>query len=564
MDHKLGELDDTFPNHMPNPKGHATTAMSLTNDAARAGLRTARSGVVDGTGAAINGDRLMHRLQIFLPMGRQRRSSSGDQSAESVEPDSRTVTRSRSRAAGSVTSPQSEMAPTVRQEEALPSPSTASKRPRLSSEPRRGRRGITGEDTADGGAASTVGLEEVEEEVAGVEEVEEEVLVAPAASDSMEATAFVPNSPIRRPYLMKYDSNGQQLSETPFSEDLQLDQAYEDARQQYFKKLALLSKLPTLDNNTLLESIPIQESAVDTILKASKFILGLSAYTGGVLLKQSSGILMERNEGKGTILTTAHLFCSRSPNLDVWLGGQEYARDAQVRVQLLQMDVLDDIEAPGELIYLDEQYGFALISVPMIPPETVPRFCKELMFSEDIILLGRDKWDLQIGNGKVMNNGARSYQRHHYMYFEAEISACAFGGAVIDLEGNFIGLIANSVDFIPSSTILRCLDLWRSFNCIPRIHLGMKLFGIKCLTLVSREKISRKYNIDYGLIVKEVSGGSNAESHGVRMGDIILTVNETCIATAIEVWLENMLLDTCKGYLEKGIGGDSDKDVVST
>lgn len=78
---------------------------------------------------------------------------------------------------------------------------------------------------------------------------------------------------------------------------------------------------------------------------------------------------------------------------------------------------------PGELIYLDEQYVFALISVPMDPPETIPCFCKELMFSEDIFLLGRDRWDLQIGNGKVMNNGAGSYQRHHYMHFDGNISS---------------------------------------------------------------------------------------------------------------------------------------------
>ena len=41
-----------------------------------------------------------------------------------------------------------------------------------------------------------------------------------------------------------------------------------------------LLKLPTLDKGTCFESIPIQESAADTILKASKFILGLSAYIG--------------------------------------------------------------------------------------------------------------------------------------------------------------------------------------------------------------------------------------------------------------------------------------------
>jgi len=281
------------------------------------------------------------------------------------------------------------------------------------------------------------------------------------------------------------------------------------------------------------------------------------AYADGVLLRQSSGILMEWNEDKGTILTTAELFSSKSPNVDVWLGGQEYARDAEVLVQLLH---IDDIEVPGEMIYLDEQYEFALISVPMDPPETLPHFCNELMFSEDVFVLGRDKWDLQIGNGKVMNKGAGSYMRHHYMFFDADISPCGFGGAVIDLEGDVIGLITGSMSFIPSSTILKCLHLWRTFNCIPRIHLGMKLFGIKCLNLMSKEKISRKYHIDAGLIVVEVSGGSNAESHGVRIGDIIQAVHRECIATAIQ--LENMLLDTCKGYLEKGVGCGSDKDVV--
>jgi len=57
-----------------------------------------------------------------------------------------------------------------------------------------------------------------------------------------------------------------------------------------------------------------------------------------------------------------------------------------------------------------------------------------------------------------------------------------------------------------------------------------------------------------------VSGGSNAESHGIRIGDIIQAVHRECIATAIQ--LENMLLDTCKGYLEKGVGCGSDEDVV--
>lgn len=46
------------------------------------------------------------------------------------------------------------------------------------------------------------------------------------------------------------------------------------------------------------------------------------------------------------------------------------------------------------------------------------------------------------------------------------------------------------------------INVW--YSRVPRIHLGMKLFGIQCLNLVSKEKISRKYNVDTGLIVREV------------------------------------------------------------
>ncbi|RCV15208.1 hypothetical protein SETIT_3G039800v2 [Setaria italica] len=87
----------------------------------------------------------------------------------------------------------------------------------------------------------------------------------------------------------------------------------------------------------------------------------------------------------------------------------------------------------------------------------------------------------------------------------------------------------------------------------------MKCLGIKCLNLVSKEKISQKYRVDAGLIIVEelfisieawVSGGSNAEKLGVRMGDIIQAVNGECIATAVQ------------GPFGKGIGCDSDVDVM--
>ncbi|OEL27052.1 Phosphomannomutase/phosphoglucomutase [Dichanthelium oligosanthes] len=67
------EPDGTFPNHMPNPED--ATAMSLTRDAVLAhgadlgvvfDTDVDRSGVVDGTGAAINGDRLIALMSAIV------------------------------------------------------------------------------------------------------------------------------------------------------------------------------------------------------------------------------------------------------------------------------------------------------------------------------------------------------------------------------------------------------------------------------------------------------------------------------------------------------------------
>jgi hypothetical protein len=48
----------------------------------------------------------------------------------------------------------------------------------------------------------------------------------------------------------------------------------------FFLCVAEIRKLPTLDSDTATIRDIIQESAADTILKASKFVLGLSSYTG--------------------------------------------------------------------------------------------------------------------------------------------------------------------------------------------------------------------------------------------------------------------------------------------
>ncbi|CAD6270168.1 unnamed protein product [Miscanthus lutarioriparius] len=169
----------------------------------------------------------------------------------------------------------------------------------------------------------------------------EELTWPPASASPADtaASAFLPNSPLpRMPYLLEYDSNGQlcQEEDQSLDPDQELMEPYWKVEQEYFDKLlAEIRKLPTLDSDTATSPDIIQESAADTILQASEFVLGLSSYITGELLRKCSGILMEWSKGTGTILTIAQLICSKSPNVDEWLGGDEYALNAEEKLLAL-------------------------------------------------------------------------------------------------------------------------------------------------------------------------------------------------------------------------------------
>lgn len=85
---------------------------------------------------------------------------------------------------------------------------------------------------------------------------------------------------------------------------------------------------------------------------------------------------------------------------------------------------MNGTEVNGKLEYLDKQYEFALISVPMDQPSELAHLSEKVEFAQDVILLGRDKLHLKTSDGKVLRKGADPYERHHYMYFHAEISVC--------------------------------------------------------------------------------------------------------------------------------------------
>nr|CAB3460192.1 unnamed protein product [Digitaria exilis] len=155
----------------------------------------------------------------------------------------------------------------------------------------------------------------------------------------------------------------------------------------------------------------------------------------------------------------------------------------------------------------------------------------DLSFAEDVFVLGRDKdRNLTIDHGKVEYKGPSHLQRHHYMFITCGINKLGIGGPVIKNCGKVAGMFSLlEMAFIPSSIILKCLQMRKTFDCIPRLHLGMKFSAISFLDLPHREKIACKCDVNDGLIVKQVSEGSVAEKVGVRRGVYPVTAKDCAV-----------------------------------
>ncbi|KQJ85591.1 serine protease HTRA3 [Brachypodium distachyon] len=296
----------------------------------------------------------------------------------------------------------------------------------------------------------------------------------------------------------------------------------------------------------------VRESGTMAVLTAAKSLLGVSSSVGGKPLKRCSGFWIDWDEESktGTVLTTAHLIRTKEAPTNIWSGGEEYDPHANVTVHLL-----DGTSAEGQLLYHQPHYDVAFVRVRVDKPVQLPSFNEEVKLVQDVFRLGRDNMlDLRITYGRAVSENPDTCQRYHDMCFH-----CAGvpnneekydgGGPVIDLEGKVVGMsnVRCTRTFIPSSILLKCLDLWKKYEYkyIPRPHLGMTFEAIKLLEPAHVDKIWRMYNIDNGLVVQKVSKGSHAEKFGIQIGDIIECCNGESVSTTVK--LENMLMSICKG-----------------
>ncbi|KAF7062955.1 hypothetical protein CFC21_069496 [Triticum aestivum] len=384
--------------------------------------------------------------------------------------------------------------------------------------------------------------------------------VCDVVESATEESSDPPSSPVYEPYIPD-----------ELAADRVARSAFKHAKAKYKAEQARLADLFTMDrwhdpSSCLFNDrglLSIRELTRDAILLAAKSIILLSSFLGNQQLNKCCGLWFQRDDQRKTalVLTSAHLIRKNDLNQwkRQWTG--EYHHNAKVIVHLL-----DNTTTLGHLIYLQEHYEIAIYEVQVDKPVHLPTFNDRVHSGQDVFRLGRDAdLDIKITHGNLAYNSPSGYERCHYMYFLRDASSLKLlhddGGPIIDLEGKVVGLVNNQINetFVPSSILHKCLDFWRRFNCMPRLHLGMTFSPIKFLNPICIERMTRKHNIDSGLIVEQISKESHAEKIGIRKGDVIESFNGKHISTTIE--LESMLIDICWDHFDQGKKLNTEKDV---
>lgn len=123
-----------------------------------------------------------------------------------------------------------------------------------------------------------------------------------------------------------------------------------------------------------------------------------------------------------------------------------------------------------------------------------------------------------------------------FIQTDAAVNPGNSGGALVDMEGNLIGINAaiasrtgsyEGYSFaIPSNIAKKVVGDFLQFGALQRAYLGVTVTEVS-------EEIAEKEGLDVlsGVIVMGVENGGGAEKAGIKVGDIILSVNDLAVDT---------------------------------
>ncbi len=120
----------------------------------------------------------------------------------------------------------------------------------------------------------------------------------------------------------------------------------------------------------------------------------------------------------------------------------------------------------------------------------------------------------------------RGGQLDQYLRLDATLFSGSSGGAVVDQNGRIIGIATNALSrvaglAVPASTVQRVVDFVLQKGSVPTAYLGVGLHPVP-IPEALQQKLSVKNR--EGLMILAVDNGGPAETAGILIGDIVISV----------------------------------------
>ena len=277
----------------------------------------------------------------------------------------------------------------------------------------------------------------------------------------------------------------------------------------------LVSKAQAISTAALIQGIPSLAPMLEQVTPAVVSIRVSKAITApGHLYAIGAGSGVIVDAAKGLIITNHHVIADAS-QITVRL-----CDERMLKARLLGSDPGTDVA----LLQVEAEYlieiGFADITTVAVGDYAVaignPFDIGQTVTSGIISALGRA--------------GTNNANYEDFIQTDAAINLGNSGGALVDMEGNLIGINtaiisdsggSNGIGFaVPVDMVASVMEHLKRDGKVKRGLLGVAVAGVTPNIVTALE-----LNVDYGAVVTDISPNSAVEKAGVQLSDVIVEIN---------------------------------------
>lgn len=281
----------------------------------------------------------------------------------------------------------------------------------------------------------------------------------------------------------------------------------------------------------------------------SNSVVSLASFKGSVRLFTCTGIIFGYMPSEMNILTSASLVRC--------LGDEaKFVDKLKIKVRLP-----NDKLVVGKLWKYDYKYNIAVVKTKSFPEfhaahvHNGVKFNSEL-FQANLVAIGRcyESGELMASSGTVLYKTSR-LDCQELMISTCKITKAGIGGPLIDSSGNFIGMNFYAKDetpFLPVSILLKCLKHFEIFGRVVQPWLGLRVGSLRAEKLSICEEIRKSFPQAHGIYVEMVSEGSPAACSGIKVGDLISTLDGIALSNAQQ--FHELIFDKAECALKRSEG----------